>query len=313
MSDENLLKRVKEWLASSGFPLEFFTSEVFRKQGFSVHQGHYAREPGEETLREIDVQADANFKLLNGDLLRISYLIECKWSRDKPWVIFTSADSSILPSACIAHTIASGVSEAVLWLLAGEEELAAAATFASPARPGFGGSRVFTESGQDMTYKALQSVVSASEAEAGSYDLYSIRRRYKSSGAHSVVFPTVVVDGDLFEAFFDKEKGETDITQVPNVRVHYRGAQKRGSITTIDIVSKDGLEDFARSRFLEIPLLYKHLQIGCNAVLESLDKRDLKCLELFKRAPRGVIGLPPILREVAKSMKKDTENNQLSK
>jgi len=43
----------------------------------------------------------------SGPVVRVQQAVECKWSADKPWVIFTSRFGSLAPSAAVTQTICS--------------------------------------------------------------------------------------------------------------------------------------------------------------------------------------------------------------
>ncbi len=86
---DNLHDKLREWLNSEGYPLEFATANTFRRCGFATRQGSYVRDQESENPREIDVTASIHAS--DGDsLIRIYHVIECKWSQDKPWIVFTS-------------------------------------------------------------------------------------------------------------------------------------------------------------------------------------------------------------------------------
>lgn len=127
----SLLHRVSSWLASEGYPTEFRTANIFQKHGFHVTQGAYVRGDAEGLKREIDVLASITARASSG-FLRISYVVECKWSTDKPWIVFTSSSTEMAPSACIAQTISSKLGEAIVWAVAGNETLQSLQTFLTP-------------------------------------------------------------------------------------------------------------------------------------------------------------------------------------
>lgn len=70
-SEHNLRDKIKEWLSSEGYPVEFQTALNFFKKGFTVRQGHYAQ--CSEGPREVDILAyvtDAEHRL------RVHHVIE---------------------------------------------------------------------------------------------------------------------------------------------------------------------------------------------------------------------------------------------
>ena len=108
---------------------------------------------------------------VNDSFLRIMYLTECKWSADKPWVIFTDTNSKISPSACIAQSISSNIADSILWLLANDKEIQTLSLFKTPNRPGFNGKQAFSKQ-NDLVYTTLQSIISACYSEKKYYERY---------------------------------------------------------------------------------------------------------------------------------------------
>jgi hypothetical protein len=137
LSDE-----VRRWFEKEGYPLEFRTAQVFRRNGFRTFQGYYCHGQGQDLL-EIDVLANIDVTVGNDTFFRASYVVECKWSKDKPWIVFTSPDTFVLESACIAQTVASRLGEAVTYCLAGDGSVGKLETFARRQNGGFGGRRAF--------------------------------------------------------------------------------------------------------------------------------------------------------------------------
>src|SRR5262245_35764488 len=201
MSKEELTSKISDWLSREGYPLEFRTARLFRDSGFSVHQGDFVQDSTSGKIREIDVVAKVQFNV-GEHLLRISNVVECKWSADKPWVMFTSS-RSIAPSACIAQTICSELGSVLMWCAAGEKRLYSAAAFNSPLSPAFGGRQAFS-SGNDMVFSTLQSVSAAARSYADRHD-HPKSPSAKLSRVAEIVFPVIVIQGLLFEASIDAE------------------------------------------------------------------------------------------------------------
>ncbi|MEK0337570.1 MAG: hypothetical protein QQN41_09075, partial [Nitrosopumilus sp.] len=102
----DLRSKVKKWLDQEGYPTEFATASVFQRHGFRVRQGYYVRDDDSDTIREIDLLASKTASSRDY-LIRAYYVVECKWSQDKPWVVLTSANASISHAACVAQTMGS--------------------------------------------------------------------------------------------------------------------------------------------------------------------------------------------------------------
>ena len=171
----------------------------FWANGVPAFQGRYFEDPTGK-YREIDVEAQADLK--DDDVfLRLSHMVECKYARSKPWVVFTK-EGAIAPSAAIAQSIGSKTGRAAMRALAVDETVQALELFAEPTRSGFNGREAFSSGEVDLFYKTMKSVVSASVHGMSRYDGPN-ELIEKQLGFAAIAFPTIVVDGQLFEAFYD--------------------------------------------------------------------------------------------------------------
>jgi hypothetical protein len=181
-------------------PLEFQTSNIFLEQGFDAKQGHYTIDDRGGQAREIDVVGDIDMRLGGNEFFRASQVIECKWSRDKPWVVFTSERSIMAERACIAQTIGSPLGRAAMYCAASSPNLYSMETFKHPLRGGFAGRRAFekqSDDRQDQFYKAMQGIANAAIIEARTHNDASLAK----AGVPDfglIVFPVIVLDGTLF-------------------------------------------------------------------------------------------------------------------
>lgn len=87
---EVLPSKVLGWLKKQGYSLEMKVAQTFEQAGFEVSQSQRYLDPGSDELREIDVVASLH-RQIDGIDASITLFIECKYSQDKPWVIFTSS------------------------------------------------------------------------------------------------------------------------------------------------------------------------------------------------------------------------------
>src|SRR5258708_8233762 len=134
---DDLHKKVSEWLDKEGFPLEMVVASAFRRAGLWVMQSDYYEDPNEGKQREIDVIARQQV-LVARDLLRITFAVECKVSRDKPWVLFTADSIRFLDSTRVAERTASSLGKRFLSQVAGDLEIQNLPFFTLPKRPGYG-------------------------------------------------------------------------------------------------------------------------------------------------------------------------------
>jgi hypothetical protein len=297
-NDSSFQNKVEEWLRKEGYPLEFATASAFRQAGFRVRQGEHVRNPDTGVVREIDVVASID-GFVGDQIVRLSYIIECKWSKNKPWIIFTSMHHRIAPGACIAQTIGSDLGRAALWCVAGNSALHQTSTFSTPDGAGFGARQAFSD-GKDVCYSALQSVVSAARLRAMYYETPSRDPKHLPRVSF-VALPTVVVDGALFEAYFDEDSGELKTHPANAVRLHWRGAESWQHFATVDVVAASYLNEFLAKRAEESTVIINALVGATTNIAECFAVGNLDALK-YERASRGIVGLPPLLAHLAKKV-----------
>src|SRR5262249_37421913 len=138
----------------------------------SVVQSMYYKDPTTSEAREIDVVATADERGLSR-LVRYSIVIECKSSKDKPWVMFTSTRIPLQEGAIARSLIASPPAVLTRDRIASIPNINTIPIFARPARAGYNMSTVnFStppdkDPGVDRAFKASMSVVNAAVAIAG--------------------------------------------------------------------------------------------------------------------------------------------------
>jgi len=190
MIDEALEKRVAEWLRSGGYPLEMQVAAAFRKSGFRTIQSEFYDDPDSGKLREIDIDASVQREIAD-TLVRVSFSVECKVSRDKPWVLFTTGDALLAEPATVAQRAATPLGQRFLYGLAWQKRIQRLPLFALPPRPSYGLTQAF--GGEDRAYEAMMGAAKAAAA--------SVQKSASWHGLCEIAFPLVVLDGRLFEAF----------------------------------------------------------------------------------------------------------------
>lgn len=314
---EALSKKVGEWLKSEGYPTEFQVANIFAKSGFHVRQSQFVRDVEENIPREIDVVADINAESAQHSLLRISHVVECKWSQDKPWVALCGRHGTrMAPSACITQSFASSLANAILWADAGNPELEALSLFATPEVPGFGGRQAFSK-GHDVFYGAMSSIVSAAHSKIAQY------KEEKSATfllprIAVVAFPLIVVDGKLFKAAYDADEGEVTIAETKSVRFHWRGSAAWPHHASVDIVTLEHANEFVEQRRKDVEILIRAMRAKHEELIECYKSRSMTPLKITD-GPRGIIGRPQLLqrlqerRAIPRSRAQDIESRKPKK
>lgn len=80
-------KRIKNWVLKNGYPFEMKVANLFQKKGFKITQSILYKDFDTKKYRELDVIAYYG-KIINKVSFNFSFVIECKKSTDKPWLVF---------------------------------------------------------------------------------------------------------------------------------------------------------------------------------------------------------------------------------
>jgi len=88
-SDKSIERKVLEWLKTEGWPFEIRVGREFAKNGWKVRHGEFYTDPVKSIPREVDIIATTSSQDGTG-VVNLDLVIECKVTRDKPWVGFTS-------------------------------------------------------------------------------------------------------------------------------------------------------------------------------------------------------------------------------
>ncbi len=295
-ADSGMLSRVSAWLSNEGYPLEFAVAEEFESHGFRVFQGFYTEAEGVHPPREIDVLAEIT-RHAEDSLIRAGFVVECKVSKKKPWVLFTGG-GGISSAACAAQSIGSELGEVLLWKEAGHPFVQEAEQFSSGPQTAFGGRQAFSDK-RDVLFDAMRKVVGDSVSTAKRHD--SRNETHLKAGrlpeSALIVFPMIVVDGALIQA--RKGAGQTlDVAEVQTARLHWRGAgQHRFAHATIDIVQADYLGSFLDKRTGEVRAVLNLMSDALSEVKGLVARGELSDLSV-SRAARGMVGMPPMLRRL---------------
>jgi hypothetical protein len=237
-----------------GYPLEMHTGRAFGEHGCLITFSEYFSDPETDEKREIDVHAMFAEPIMNRTnaetnyLMEVDYYIECKLSKDKPWVVFRlegndEGSSQWARFSLLTSDLLYKLLETINW----PSELFATSRPNIPEllihRYAHGVTQAFT-SAEDIAYKALYSCAKATVAKAKE-DNAAFRRGVCENGMYSLslYLPVVVVDCDLFEYTYHLD-GSSTVNRIPYYAIEWEAVDYENRCPNIYIVTKNGLDIF---------------------------------------------------------------------
>ena len=290
-------KKILNWLNKHGYPLEFSVANTFSRHGFAIHQGYYYHDAASDNHREIDVVAFLTLHFSDRKFVRVGSVIECKYTVDKPWVVFSSPNMHIHPSSRIAQTLGSDSGEAILWAIAGDKKLQSLSLFSTKQMYGFSGVQALSE-GKDLFYSALQSVTSATASIASRFNTKHLDQALDFA---AIYFPLVVIKGDLYIAYYNNSNSTIELRQSGHARIYWRGSSaSKFPITSIDIVTSAYLDEYVKQLKHDFTVLIGKLHSGLRSLNHAFDSNSLADFHISK-APRGIMSVPWVIRAIVSS------------
>jgi hypothetical protein len=258
--EDDLKTKVTSWLNGQGYPLEMRVASTLQKDGFRVVQSEYFADPDTGVSRELDVAAFKQIEIENV-LFRVSLLIECKHSTDKPWLLFSSDKTRLADPARVAQRAANSLGGHFLREVCQSTDVQSLSLFSLPKRPAYGVTQALT-TGKDVCYSAVTSVSKAALATVAELDerketeKKNLRMLRRTSGICSIVFPVVVVEGKLFEVFLD-DSTNVVVDDVDNGTLLWRNPVVGMPHTIVNIVSSSSFEHFSHEALVAIDRLFE--------------------------------------------------------
>lgn len=265
---EDLKDKIENWLNTQGYNLELLTAKVFQNNEFKVAQSVYYFDADNNQTRETDLVCYHTQKY-HGVHFHLTFVVECKKSTDKPWLVFKS--SKEFKKYGGFDTIDGTLNGLELIDEIGKiknvtKKKAVKFLGFQTSSFGHGVTQAFT-SGIDTTYGATTTVLKAIR--------YFAEKHIKNNlPVCCLYFPLIVVDGRLFEVEL-KENNETGIVEVAESKIVVIRSDLNKT-NMIQIVTKDHLEVFCKDLKSQCLDFFKHYarqikKIAKNSPLSGLN------------------------------------------
>lgn len=277
MADE-LKVRVKNWLNKHGYPLEMEVASIARDAGFEVSQSECYVDPETGLSREIDlILYKSNFSQGEGSVF-LSYrlLVECKSSKDKPWLLFATPnvnDDSEQDKFISSYRLEESyfgqdcIKRYIQRLIFTGEEFSIYPNLDSEPWLGFGVTQAFSEA-QDTPFKAIMSATKAA--------LYYASRANQLEIVlpdFELFFPIVVIDVPLYAVFHNSESNELDMVEIEVGNIlwkhHMAGRSRHG----VYLVTKSALPTFLARCHQCAEWLLRQDEMGLNQIYQEVSSK----------------------------------------
>jgi hypothetical protein len=237
-SNKPIETRLNEWINSQGYPLEMRVARRFQDAAFVAGVSEFFKDPETGEVREIDVMAVQSESLTDIDA-RVTFVVECKSSRDHPWVFFVSGPKAATHiHTHVVFTLASKLGRRLLNVVKRREGIEAKLPlFTMPIRPAYGATQAFT-SGKDVVFEAAMSVLKAATARVTEVDQAS-----DDWPAAEIIIPVIATDARLFEYYLDLE-GKSVLTEISAALLVWRNPSLGRYISLVFVVREDTLGEF---------------------------------------------------------------------
>ncbi len=182
---ENLNEKILAWLNTQGYDLEMRVAMSLSDVGFQIVQSDIYEDPETGISREIDVVGRMNDPV---GFVYLNPVIECKKS-SKPWVVFTTDKASfnrVHEFAIMTDAGRKAISNNI-------DQMLGINWFRKDGRTGYGITEAFTS-------KDKESFKAGMQATKAAIALLKESEQWEGNFL-SFYFPTVVLDGRLFECY----------------------------------------------------------------------------------------------------------------
>ncbi|MFI9535436.1 hypothetical protein ACIG56_19580 [Nocardia fusca] len=213
--DNKLTAKVSKWLREQGYPLEMRTARELRARSVSATLGWYYTDVESQQQRETDIYAYARRHYPNDEyaIVQVSLAIECKSSKEKPWILFTDGPTRMTPSARRFQRFMAPDRNWLRPFLETSERLPLLDGY-SPH--GYTLVRAFAGDNQDVAFGAM---LSAAKAAAGIQCWHNTGPRGETF--NSIILPVLLVDAPLLQCELDDD-GTERLTPIERGTIQWR-------------------------------------------------------------------------------------------
>ena len=204
MTSTDLSNKILTEISKTGFPLELRVSNYLHKNDYLVANNIYYVDLDEGKGRELDIRALKNYEIKkekNTFYCRNWYFIECKKSKKKPWVFFTSPQTPYDVDLFRLGCKGSMYSPTEGWHV---PEIMSKLHKIHPFINATNFGRSYMEAFKD--FESGKAILNSLVSSAKSVAMAKFKESENTSIGINHYYPIVVFEGDLYEAYLDNDE-----------------------------------------------------------------------------------------------------------
>lgn len=238
--------QIKDWLSKTGYPLEFYVADLFKKHGFNVDKSMYYLDLNSKEIREIDIIAFLD-EYKNGFSFRFLFVIECKVIKGKSVIAFTDEDrriNSVINVFFKANSLGQKFLENVNFRneafrgIRIDKSVANSLKLCPIVKEKNETIKNEKENNKDVIYEAYRQVTKASEYLLNLFDDDKIHLNEKNC---IIIFPMIIIDGELYNC--SHNGSEMEIRETNHLKYLTHNPTSRVKMDLIDVCDKNSLEE----------------------------------------------------------------------
>lgn len=223
---------IKNWILKNGYSFEMIVAKSFKKFAFNVSQSILYKDKNTEKYREIDIIAHINHEI-NNVWFNLTFVVECKKTIDKPWIVFKNKELFNLKSSRYDVLCSNNAKSLLSKINPKSKELEL--IFPSIIDSGYNVVTAFKEN-KDLSYSAKSSLLNACEHLVNKSNQSNLR-------FCNIYIPIIAIEGELYDAFLDVDEDikliKVDYSTIVNTK-----SFDDTSSSVITIVSSENLETY---------------------------------------------------------------------
>jgi hypothetical protein len=231
MSDKK--QKIKNWIEQNGYPFEMIVAKSFKEAGFEISQSVLFKDEETGKYRETDIIAHET-KNIRNVWFNISFIVECKKSNEKPWIIFKNNEQYTLLNKKYPVLITKN-GNILIDSIIRNSQYRSPLLFPPIKDSGYNIVTAFNTK-SDAAYAASQSVIKACE--------YLLSKSNESSKKFCNLYvPVIAIEGELYESYLNSDN-KLELNEVDSSSIISTKSFEENNSNYIRIVSSKNLDDF---------------------------------------------------------------------